>query len=299
MGSAREELMKTMTAKILSAMLAVMILAIVGGCGSGPASTGASGSGAAKPAAGDDTLAKIKKTGVLKWGADADGGAPFVFVDKDDPNKIIGFEVEIMDKVAKHMGVKHEIVRSAWDGLLDNMIAKRSDIVVNGIEINEEREKVVSFSAPYYIYEQQLTVRAEDKDKYKSLEDLKGKKIGTLNGAEANNVLTKAGFKEDQITGHADSLTPYDNLGLKRVEAVLQESIIAAHYAGKNDKLFNVPITFSPGKYGVAVRKEDASLLAEVNRVLDIMKKNGELAEIYKKWNIWNDKQKEAGIEAK
>jgi polar amino acid transport system substrate-binding protein len=296
-GSAGEETMNTKSFKIFNAVLAVTVLAIAGGCGSGPASTGSAG--AAKPAAGEDTLAKIKKSGVLKWGADADGGAPFVYVDKDDPNKIIGFEVDIMDKVAKHMGVKHEIVRSAWDGLLDNMVAKRSDMVMNGIEINDERAKVVSFSAPYYIYEQQLTVRAEDKDKYKSLDDLKGKKIGTLSGAEANNVLANAGFKEDQITGHADSLTPYDNLGLKRVDAVLQESIIAAHYAGKNDKLFNVPNTFSPGKYAVAVRKEDASLLAEVNRVLDIMKKNGELAEIYKKWNIWTDKQKEAGIEAK
>jgi len=265
----------------LSLLFVISTVFFVTGCGSG----------------GGDVLTKIKSAGVIKWGADKDGGAPFVYADKD--GKVVGFEVEIMDKLAGHMGVKHELVVTAWDGLLDNMLAKRSDMVINGIEINDERAKVVAFSSPYYLYEQQLTVRAEDKDKFKSLDDLKGKKIGTLNGAEANNVLTKAGFKADQITGHADSLTPYDNLLVKRVDAVLQESLIAAHYAGQNAKLFNVPQTLSPGRYAVAVRKEDKALLDEINRVLEIMKKNGELAAIYKKWNLLDAKQKDVGVEEK
>ncbi|HYG75054.1 MAG TPA: ABC transporter substrate-binding protein [Planctomycetota bacterium] len=282
----------------VSFFLASLILLLCG-CGGGakPNTQADGGKPADAPAAGGDTLARIKSTKVIKWGADKEGGAPFVYVDKTD--KVVGFESEIMEKLAAHMGVKPELVSTTWDGLLDNMVAKRTDMVMNGIEVNEERAKVVSFSAPYYLYEQQLTVRAEDKDKYKTLEDLKGKKIGTLNGAEANNVLTKAGFTQDQIVGHADSLTPYDNLLVKRVDAVLQESIIAAHYAASNPKLFNVPQTFSPGKYAVAVRKEDKALLEEVNRILDVMKENGELAEIYKKWNIMNDKQQEVGIKEK
>ena len=247
----------------------------------------------------EDTLEKVKKAGVIKWGADPSGGAPYVYNDPKDNDKIIGFEMDIMDKLASHLGVKHEMVKGTWDSLVDNLKSRRTDIVMNGLEINEVRQKEVAFSEPYYVYEQQLTVRAADKEKYKSLDDLKGHKVGTLNAAESNNVLKRAGFSEDEILVHDDSQTPYENLGLKRVDAVLQESIIAAYYAGKNAKLFNIPKTFSPGKYGVAARKEDAALIAEINKAMKTMRENGELAAIYKKWNIWTDAQKSIGIEEK
>lgn len=280
--------------RFLSVCSLFALLALVG-CGSGSAPK----DGSAAPAGKEDTLAKIKREGVIKWGADSSGGAPFVYLDPKDNKTVIGFEMDIMDKFAKHLGVKHEQIQAQWDALIDDMRSKRSDLVMNGIEINPDREKAVGLSDPYYLYEQQLTVRADDKDKYKSLADLKGKKVATLKGAEANNVLKAAGFNDDTIAPQDDSSLPYVELENKRVDAVLQESIIAAHYAGKNAKLHNVEATFSPGKYVVAVRKEDATLLAEVNRILKLMKENGELAEVYKKWGIWNDKQKDVGIQDK
>lgn len=282
----RDGVLRVVWPAALTALAALAIL-IQSGCG-GPGSSTAGGK--------EDTLARIKREGVLKWGADPSGGAPFVFTDPENPAKSIGFEVDIMEKVAGHIGVKQEIVRSAWDMLLDNMRAGRSDMVMNGIEINEERKKKNAFTQPYYLYEQQLTVRADDKDKYKSLDDLKGRKIATLSGAEANNVLKDAGWTIELLSKQEDSLAPYKELEVGRADAALQESIIAAHYAGPNPKLYNIPQTFSPGKYAVAVRPEDKTLLAEVDRVLTLMKQNGELAAIYKKWKIWNEKQKELEI---
>jgi len=280
-----------------AALFVVCSLVLLVGCGGGtpPTTGGTPATGGAK----EDTLAKIKKEGVLKWGADAEGGAPFVFRDKTDTNLIIGFEVEIMDKLAAHMGVKHERVQAEWGQLIPALLSRRSDIVVNGIEINDERKQAVGFSAPYYAYEQQLTVRAEDKDKYKTLADLKGHKVGTLSDAEANNVLKRAGFTEDQIVAHPDSTLPYTNLGNKRVDAVMQENIIAAYYAAPKPELFNIPQTMNPGTYSVATRLEDKTLLAEVDRILKLMQENGELAAIYKKWNIWTEKQKDLGIKEK
>ena len=253
---------------------------------------------AAHSFAGEDTLAKIKGAGVLKWGADSSGGAPYVYNDPKDPNKVIGFEMDMMDKIAEHLGVKHERVQAEWASLLENLKAKRTDIVMNGIEINELRSKTYNFSQPYFVYEQQISVRAKDKDKYKSLADLKDKKIGILDGTESGNVLESAGFKNDQITIHPDSKTPYDNLKLRRVDAVVAESIIASFYAGQDAAIFNNPDTFAPGKYAVAVRKESDSdtLLAAIDSVLKTMKVNGELAAIYKKWNIMSDKQKALGV---
>jgi polar amino acid transport system substrate-binding protein len=275
--------MKRSIVCVVFACIAALVV-LLSGCGSG-----------------EDTLARIKREGGLKWGADPSGGAPFVFFDPKDKDveKVIGFEMDIMDKFAAHMGVKHEMVRNAWDALPEALLAHRVDMVMNGIEINAERQKRMAFSEPYYIYEQMLTVRVEDKDKYKTLDDLKGQKIGTLSGAEANNVLKRAGFAQEQLSSYEDSSMPYKDLELKRVEGVVQEQMIAEYYAGPNPKVYNVPKTFSPGRYGVAVRKEDAALLAETNRILALMKQNGELAEIYKKWNIWNDRQKEVGVREK
>ena len=283
----------------LMALLALSVAALIG-CGSNTTNTGDSGkSGGAQ--AGGDTLAKVKKAGVIKWGADRSGGAPFVYTDPDDAagERVIGFEVDIMEQIAKHMGVKAELVNASWDGLLDNMNSMRSDIVLNGYEIVPKWQAKADFSQPYFVYDQQLTVRAADKDKYKKLEDMKGLKMGTLSGAAANEVVKEKGFAEDQIVQAPDSQSPYENLKLKRVDGVVQESIIAGFYAGKDAELYNVPETFASGKYGVAVRKGDKALLDEINRVLTEMKKNGELAAIYKKWNMLDAKQKEIGIEAK
>lgn len=249
----------------------------------------------------EDTLTKVKRQGVIHWGGDPSGGAPFAFFDPADPDakKVIGFECDIMEKVAGHMGVRAELVASSWDTLIDNMRSQRSDIVMNGVEINEARKQQVNFSAPYYVYQEQLTVRQGDKDKYKGLDDLKGHKIATLKAAEANNVLKRAGFDDDQIQPMDDSSMPYRELELKRVDGVVQEDIIAAYYATpeRSKDLYNVPQTFSEGRYAVAIRKEDAALLAEIDRVLDLMNKNGELAAIYKKWGIWNDRQKTIGVQ--
>ncbi|MGH7145815.1 MAG: transporter substrate-binding domain-containing protein [Planctomycetota bacterium] len=249
------------------------------------------------PAPPGSTLAAIRAAGVLKWGADCEGGAPFVNRDPANPDHIIGFEMDIMDAFCKHLGVKPERVQGEWDSLIDNLKAKRTDMVVNGIEINAERKKQVAFSQPYYVYEQQLTVRAADKAKYKSLADLKGHKIAVLGGAEAQHVVERAGFSDDRIAKYDDSQTPYQELEIKRVDAVLQEAIIARFYAGDKPQLYNVPQTFAPGEYAFTLRPTDPALLRETDRILTLMKKDGELAAIYTHWHMLNATQKKIGIE--
>ena len=278
--------------KMGAAALAALLALATGlpGCGGGK--TGVGGVAPGK----EDTLAKIRREGVLKWGADPSGGAPFVYFEKNNTEIVIGFEIDIMEKLATHMGLKHKMVPAQWEFLTDALLAKRSDLVMNGLEINEERKKKVTFSQPYFVYEQQLAVRAEDQDAYKSLDDLKGKVIGTLKDAEANNVLKRAGWTDNLLDQLGDSQTPYENLLLKRSEAVLQEDIITQYYVPLKPGLVIVPKTFSPGKYAVACRKEDASLLAEIDRALSVMKEKGELAEIYKKWKIMSNLQAEVGI---
>src|SRR4030095_3683961 len=128
------------------------------------------------------TLATVRERGVLRWGADAAGGAPFTFYDPSDPSKIIGFEYDIMQRVAAKMGVRLEQVQADWLALYDMLKSGRCDMLMNGFEVTEDRQEQADFSNPYYRYGEQLTVRAEDAEKYKTLADLKGKAITGVNG---------------------------------------------------------------------------------------------------------------------
>jgi len=279
----------------LSVSILVLGVVLLNGCGE----TAKTNVGGAK--AGEDTLAAVKRAGVIKWGADANGGAPYVFTDKKNSDKVVGFEIDMMEKIAGHLGVKEQRDQGQWDALPESLNGRRTDIVMNGFEINDKNTKSFLFSDPYFVYVQQFVVRAEDKEKYKTMADLKGHKIGILSGTESGQVLKKAGFSDDQIVGYDDSMAPYENLKLKRVDAVLAESIINDFYAGKDNELHLVPEKFAPGRYGIMARKEKESdaLLAELNRILKLMKENGELAAIYKKWNILDERQKEVGVAEK
>ncbi|MDO8744324.1 MAG: transporter substrate-binding domain-containing protein, partial [Candidatus Brocadiaceae bacterium] len=68
--------------------------------------------------ANQNTLEKIKSSGVLTWGFDAEGGAPYVFHDPKNPSRLIGFEVELVDAIARELGVKVQYFQNVWDSIL-------------------------------------------------------------------------------------------------------------------------------------------------------------------------------------
>src|SRR5262245_32358521 len=81
----------------------------------------------------------VKLPPVLKWGADSEGGAPYVFQDPADPKRIIGFEVDLMEALAKELGVTAEFVQNSWDGLIPGLDGGQYHVAVNGIEITPDR----------------------------------------------------------------------------------------------------------------------------------------------------------------
>jgi len=101
-------------------------------------------------AVGPSTLDAIKTRGVLLWGSDSEGGAPYVFPDPQHPSRLIGFELDIMETIAKQLGVKAQLVQTSWDSLIPALERGDFDMAMNGLEIIPEREKRVLFSRPYY-----------------------------------------------------------------------------------------------------------------------------------------------------
>src|SRR5262245_62495662 len=115
----------------------------------------------------------------LRWGGDAEGGAPYLLPNPKNPREIIGFEVDLMDAVGKRLNRKSVFVQNQWDGLIPGLQRGNYDLAVNGIEITDDRKQQTTLSIPYYACGEQLSVRVGE-NSINSLADLKGKVVGTL-----------------------------------------------------------------------------------------------------------------------
>jgi polar amino acid transport system substrate-binding protein len=245
----------------------------------------------------ETTLARIKREGVLRWGSDGSGGAPFVFPNPENLSQIVGFEVELVERLAGALGVKAVREQIDWPALPDSLKAGRIDLALNGLEVTDERAREVLFTLPYFRFAQQLTVRPADAGRYHTLDDLKGRKVAVLNGSASIDVLKKSGWTEDLIVVFDDSLKPFDAVKQERADACLCEWIISNYYADGDRELHVVPGTFSPGVYAGAVRKDDVELKTALDGILRQLKESGELGEMYQRWLIWSEDQRELGVQ--
>src|SRR5437868_3590894 len=139
-----------------------------------------------------DHLAEIKGRGVLLWGADAEGGAPYVYPDPQKPEQLIGFEVELADALAAKLGGRAKMVQNQWDQLTPALERGNFDILLNGLELTPENQQRIAMSRPYFVYAQQIVTRKETPGLTRA-EELKGKPVGVLSSSVAQRLLEKMG----------------------------------------------------------------------------------------------------------
>jgi len=250
--------------------------------------------GAGRPASllAGDHLADIKSRGVLLWGGDAEGGAPYSYPDPDNPGRIIGFECELADAIAAKMGVKAKMVQNEWDQLIPALERGNFDIILNGLEITPANRQRVAMSNPYYVYAQQIVTR-KDTPGLERLEDLKGKRAGALSYSVAQRLLQQAGGVDTRIyPGNVEALR---DLKAERIDAVLMDLPIATYYAKPDPAVKLTGPSFAPGYYGIGVRKQDASLLAAINQAISELALDQTLERIYRKYGVWDERQGHLG----
>ena len=111
----------------------------------------------------DSALETIKKRGTMMVGM-----ATFVpWAMRDTQGKLIGFEVDVATKLASDMGVKLELVPTAWDGIIPALLAGKFDVIIGGMTITPKRNLTVNFSAPYDYAGTSLAVSTAMKDGFK------------------------------------------------------------------------------------------------------------------------------------
>jgi polar amino acid transport system substrate-binding protein len=228
----------------------------------------------------------------LLWAADAEGGAPYIFKDPKNPNRNIGFEVDIAHALAKELNRRIEFKQYDFKNLIPGLDRGDFDLAMNGLEVTEDRKARVRFSRPYYVYKLQLVVRA-DEERFKTLRGCKRVDgvVGTLEDTAASRLLDQLGIKKEIYDGQVE---PYQDLALgRKVDAVLLDLPIAIYYAQNNPKLKFAGRPSGKGYYAIAFSKKNEALAAEVDAALDRLFEKGELRRIYQRWRMWNDNQEE------
>src|SRR3954451_1308740 len=100
---------------------------------------------------------------VFRWGGDAEGGAPFVEADPNDPSNLRGFDVEVAGEIAKGLGRRPEFVQVSFSDIDQSVQRGDFDIGMSGVEDTPARRKMLAATIPYFEFHEVLTVRAEDR----------------------------------------------------------------------------------------------------------------------------------------
>ena len=212
----------------------------------------------------------LKEKGKIVIGTSADY-PPYEFHKSiDGKDTIVGFDIDVAKEIAKDLGVELEIKDMKFDGLLAALETGNVDFVAAGMTPTEERKKNVDFSKIYYTAVQCVVVRAEDEGVIKSIEDLKGKKVGVQKGAVqeqlANEQLTGSEIKP---LGKVSDLIL--SLNTKKVDAVIVELPVAKAYVVKNTSLALSKIVIKTEEEGsaIAIKKGNEDLVNSINTTID------------------------------
>jgi len=233
----------------------------------------------------EDSLARVRDRGTLRWGGDVQGGEPYAFQDPNDGAKLVGFEVEIAAAMAQRLGVHADFVQNDWSNLIPSLERGDFDVILNGLEVTPARRGRVAFSRPYYAFTETLVVRRDDA--IRDLAELRGQRVGTLSGSLGFDIVSAAGAEVALYEGVEE---PYLDLEHGRVRGVVLDNIIAERY-GLNRPTLRAAATVGDGVYAVGVRPADTVLLQAVDAAIVAMQQNGELQAILDRWHLWNDRQ--------
>jgi polar amino acid transport system substrate-binding protein len=210
-------------------------------------------------------------------------GLPYKPFEYEDNGKVVGFDIDLIDAVAKELGVKQEIVDTPFDGIQSgaDFNSKKCDISSAGMTITDERKQNIDFSDPYFDATQALV--AKKGSNLSDLGGLKGKRLGVQNSTTGQT------YAQENAGGA--ELVVYEDLGLLltavetgQVDAGINDNGVLYDWV-KEKTDFEVTAEFDTGEqYGMGVRKGNAELLEVVNKVLGELKDSGEYDTIYEKW---------------
>jgi cystine transport system substrate-binding protein len=234
----------------------------------------------ALPASAADLLATVKTRGTLKVALEGTY-PPFNYKEKN--GELAGYDVDVAKLVAAKLGLKVEFVSSEWASILAGLTAGKYDVIISQVGINPKREQAFDFSQPYIYSMPQLIVRNNETAAYKSLADLKGKKLGVGQGSVyEQQAKAVAGVEVRSYAAAPDTMS---DLASGRIDAALNDSLMSAYLL----KISKLPIKAGAQvgaveRMGIPFKKGNPEFKSALNKVLVDATADGSLKAISVKW---------------
>jgi|CZCB01.1.fsa_nt_gi ABC-type amino acid transport substrate-binding protein len=209
--------------------------------------------------------------------------APFEYFEGE---KIVGVDVDIAEEIAKDLGKEVVIEHIDFDSLIPSLVAGKADFVAAGMTITPEREETVDFSIAY-VESIQNIISLKDNE-IKTMEDLKGKKIGVQLGTTGDLAISDAINLEDgdlygtgaKVKTYGNALEASQDLLTGRIDAVIIDKLPAEEIVKNNsDKLTSVKFGEISEAYGIAVAEGNNELLNSINSTLQRLLDEGKIEE--------------------
>ncbi|HEY5586294.1 MAG TPA: transporter substrate-binding domain-containing protein [Ruminiclostridium sp.] len=236
----------------------------------------------AKATVSSGIIDTIKKNGVLVLGT-ASGYPPYEFVSVADGGAVIGIDIQMGQAIADKLGVKLKVIDMPFGELIATLATGKCDIAIAGMPETEEKAKSVDFSEVYINDEQSIIVRKADIDKYKTLADFKGKKIGVEKGSSCEGVAIKE-IPDATLVSLAKVPDIFLELKNSKIDAIVIAKVVGTQYIVNDASLTfsNDTVVFvnKDKPCQAAVKKGNAEFLVVVNEVIKENQDNGN----FEKW---------------
>jgi polar amino acid transport system substrate-binding protein len=228
----------------------------------------------------------------LRWAGDAEGGAPYVEADPADPSRVVGFDVEVAALIAAGLGREPRFVEVAFASIDQSIGRGDADIGLSGLEDTPARRATYAVTVPYYQFREVLSVRSPDVDRFRSLASLRGRRVGTLSGTIAYEILLDAERRHGVVAvSYDDDVHPYSDLVIGRLDAVLLDNVLAERRSRTHTGFVTQPDAVAVSHYVGVLAPGNEPLRDRINGILKSAMRDGRLESIFRTWKIWNDDQ--------
>ncbi|PVE22061.1 amino acid ABC transporter substrate-binding protein [Microvirga sp. KLBC 81] len=242
------------------------------------------------------TMDRVMKAGEMKVATNS-GWPPQSYL--DDSNKLVGFDVDVANEIAKRLGVKVSFETPEWNVMTGGRWHGRFDVAVGSVTPTKARAQVIDFAGIYYYSPYVFVVHKDSKAASRS--DLNGKKIGVETGTTSEDYINRRleidapGIPPIQYTltpgevkTYADSMLPFDDLRLG--DGTRIHAVIAPEQTAQNAIKNRYPVKILPGDAAfkeplvVVTDKGDPEWTAKLGSIIQSMKDDGTLSKLTTKW---------------
>ncbi|WP_245262954.1 transporter substrate-binding domain-containing protein [Mesorhizobium australicum] len=216
---------------------------------------------------------------------------PMQYYENPGDEKLVGFEVDVVDAIAKQWGGTTKYVVGDFKGLLPSLGAERCDLVASGIMVTKERLKAYD-AVPYFVSNVVMVTAASDAETRSPL-DLSGKVLAIEAGttyektaADLNAELAKAGKAPAQIQTYPSASGVIEQILVGRAAATITQDTTAAFRIKQMPGRLQVPYNYGDGEtYGIYLRKGGDNREALI-KAIETLQASGEMKALLQKWNL-------------